>query len=99
MLAALPSLEALLESLDDRAGAARLRGSLGDTPPENVNDGPKSAPSKRLLESIPGYQKPLHGPLAIEAAGLTALRSRCPRFDAWVARLEALGSDASGSIT
>jgi hypothetical protein len=31
------------------------------------------------------------GPSVIEALGLAALRAKCPRFDAWIAKLEALG--------
>ncbi|MBZ0118372.1 MAG: DUF4276 family protein, partial [Sandaracinaceae bacterium] len=35
--------------------------------PELVDDGPTTAPSKRLLSVFPGYQKTLHGPMAVEA--------------------------------
>jgi hypothetical protein len=33
-----------------------------------------------------------NGPLTLEAAGLALLRGRCPRFAAWIARLETLGA-------
>jgi hypothetical protein len=59
--------------------------------PELVNDGPTTAPSKRLQARIPGYQKTLHGPLAIEALGLAGLRAQCPHLDEWLVRLKLPG--------
>ena len=55
---------------------------------ELINDAPETAPSKRLVARMPTYLKTLHGPLAIEALGLPALRGQCPRLDSWVSRLE-----------
>lgn len=91
VLAALDPLTGLLEG-DDLAGLSALRGALGETPPEDVNDGRETAPSKRLEGSIPSYRKTLHGPLALESASLPLLRRRCPRFDAWVSTLEKIGN-------
>lgn len=93
VLAALDSLGELFEDASDRAGILALRASLGTVLPEDINDGKSTAPSKRLLRYIPGYQKAIHGPLVTEAVGLGVLRARCPRFDAWVARLERLGEE------
>jgi hypothetical protein len=56
--------------------------------PELVNDGPRTAPSKRLLRYHPGYLKTLDGPLAIADFGLPALRARCPHLDEWFLLLE-----------
>ena len=84
VLAALDDLEPLLDTPEDLAGVASLRAELGDAPPEDVDDGPDTAPSKRLERSIPSYRKALHGPLAVEAAGLASVRALCPRFDRWV---------------
>lgn len=63
--------------------------------PEKVNDTPETCPSHRL-QALFGqrYDKPLHGPEILELAGLPAIRAQCPRFDAWIARLEALGGQA-----
>src|SRR5262249_36587944 len=33
--------------------------------PEEIDEGPSTAPSKRLKSVFPGYQKTLHGPLAV----------------------------------
>ena len=90
VLSALGSLAMLFDNAEDIAGVAALRRTLEGEAPEEVNDGEHSAPSKRLIAAIPSYRKTLHGPGAVAEAGLGALRTRCPRFDAWVKKLEAL---------
>lgn len=62
--------------------------------PEQINDGPETAPSKRILAIFPdgSYSKPEHGPLIAEAIGVDAIRSKCPGFDAWIGRLQAWGN-------
>ena len=60
--------------------------------PEDIDDGPTTAPSKRILKLVPGYQKRSYGPLVAVDAGLARIRAECPRFDSWVSRLESLGS-------
>jgi Domain of unknown function (DUF4276) len=59
--------------------------------PEHINNGPETAPSKRL-EALYGkaYRKTVFGPLVTQAIGLERLREACPRFGAWVTRLEEL---------
>ena len=94
VLACLGSLRALLDSAY-WPGLDRLRDSLGTASPEDINDGDSTAPSKRIKAHIPSYRKVQHGPLAIEAAGLAAVRRGCPRFDAWVRRLEGLAEEAT----
>ena len=89
VLAGLSKLSLLLDP-SDQPGLNQLVAEIGATPPEEVNDGATTAPSKRLLRHLPSYRKPVHGPLVVEATGLDQLRARCPRFHAWVARLEAL---------
>ena len=60
--------------------------------PEEINDSPESAPSKRLERLFPGYSfdKPRYGALIAESIGLAALRSKCKHFDDWIFRLERL---------
>ena len=58
--------------------------------PEEINDSSDTAPSKRIKEMFPKYQKPVDGPLLTMEIGLANIRSECPRFDAWVTRLESL---------
>lgn len=58
------------------------------TTPEEINDSPQTAPSKRILDLLPGYEKPLMGSLAILEIGLDAIRQECPLFRGWMERLE-----------
>jgi hypothetical protein len=58
--------------------------------PEDINDSPITAPSKRVEGIIPGYEKPLLGTLAILEIGLTRLRDECPHFTGWLDKLESL---------
>ncbi len=56
--------------------------------PEEINDSPLTAPSKRILGLLPEYEKPLMGTLAVLEIGLDAIRRECPLFRAWVECLE-----------
>ncbi len=56
--------------------------------PEEINDNPLTAPSKRVETLVPGYVKSLMGPLAALGIGLGTIRQECPHFRAWVAQLE-----------
>lgn len=58
--------------------------------PEEINDSPTSAPSKRLEDLVPGYEKPLHGTLAVLEIGLNSIRRECPHFNRWLTSLESL---------
>lgn len=58
--------------------------------PEDVNDSPHTAPSKRILSAMPSYQKTFHGPLIACDIGLDAMRQACPHFHAWLLAVEAL---------
>jgi hypothetical protein len=69
--------------------------SLGDqarkyATPEDINDSPQTAPSKRILAAMPSYQKTFHGPLLACEIGLDAMRAVCPHFHNWLHRIEAL---------
>ena len=59
--------------------------------PEEIDDHPDTAPSKRLLTLFPGYQKALHGPLIAIQVGLERIRRECPHFDRWLGWLDGLG--------
>lgn len=60
------------------------------TTPEEINDSPVTAPSKRVVGLVPGYEKPLLGTLAVLEIGLEPLRRECPNFRQWLERLESL---------
>lgn len=63
--------------------------------PEEIDDSPQTAPSKRIECLVAGYQKPLSGTQAAQAIGLNAIRVACPHFDAWLDRLEGLPTRVS----
>ncbi len=58
--------------------------------PEDIDDSPHTAPSKRLRQRIPGYDKRIHGPLVAQEIGLGRISSECPRFAVWLERLQSL---------
>ena len=60
--------------------------------PELINEGSTTAPSKRITDEIPEYErmKKSAGPIVAEKIGLPALRSKCEHFGKWLERLEAL---------
>src|SRR6185369_4543528 len=64
----------------------------GHDTPELIDDGPHSAPSKRIIAELPDYAgaKSAVGPQVAELIGLEVIRNRCPHFAAWISRLELL---------
>jgi len=71
----------------DLANAFQLiRGRFNS--PEEINDSPDTAPSKRVRVLVPEYQKPLDGMLAVEAISLDIIRAECSHFRQWLERLE-----------
>jgi len=56
--------------------------------PEEINDSPVTAPSKRVEELVSGYEKLLFGTLAALRMGLATIRRECPHFKDWLERLE-----------
>lgn len=64
--------------------------------PELINDGPHTAPSKRIIAQLPEYEdgKTTVGPQAAERIGLKTIRSTCPHFAEWLTSLENLAVEA-----
>ena len=62
----------------------------GFATPEEIDDSPATAPSKRVEDLVPGYDKPLLGTLAILEIGLDSIRAECPHFNRWLHQLESL---------
>ena len=62
--------------------------------PELVNDGTDTAPSKRIIQEIPEYErmKASAGPVVAEAIGLDCLRLQCRHFGEWLSKLEVLSN-------
>jgi hypothetical protein len=57
--------------------------------PEQINDAPQTAPSKRIQTVAPDYQKSQDGINAALAIGLQTIRRECPLFHDWLNRLGA----------
>ncbi len=77
----------------DQATLLQLQSIRAQFPsPEDINDNPNTAPSKRIEPLLPGYNKRINGPQIAQAIGLPTIRRECPRFNSWVTRLESLAS-------
>ena len=63
-----------------------IRNAFGS--PEEIDDSPMTAPSKRIERLVPGYRKPLYGTLGVLGIGLDTIRRECPHFRGWLERLE-----------
>jgi len=61
--------------------------------PEHIDDGRKTAPSKRIIAELPEYAaaKTTVGPQAGELIGIAAIRQKCSHFNDWLTCLEQLG--------
>jgi len=86
--------DAFANSIFQRHLAGQFQSIRDEFPtPEDINDSPNTAPSKRVAELYPSYNKPLDGKRAAIAVGIEAMRRECPHFRAWLERLETLGGD------
>jgi hypothetical protein len=63
--------------------------------PEEINEQPQSAPSKRIVSLFPSYRKALHGPNAAKRIGLDRIRRECPHFNEWLGKLETYAEKGS----
>jgi hypothetical protein len=83
---------------DSHAGIEALKKETATMPPETINDGATTAPSKRIIAHIPIYKhsKVRVGAVAASAIGLPTIRARCPHFDEWLTCLESQGHALCG---
>lgn len=65
-----------------------IRRSCGS--PEEINDGPLTAPSKRLAGIVADYSKVHTGNALARQIGLQTMRRECLHFHGWVSKLESL---------
>lgn len=71
--------------------ASRLHAVRNEFPtPEDINDSPTTAPSKRVIEIFPTYKKVIEGTFAARAVGIQKMRQECAHFRDWIERMEAL---------
>ena len=62
--------------------------------PELINNGPTTAPSKRIIKAIEGekkthynYNKPATGKYVTKEIGIDELRAKCAHFNEWIEQL------------
>jgi len=86
----LADLDKFEKWMDVRQMREALRSSIGATAPEDVNDNPHTAPSKRILAVWPNYDKIGNGIAIAKTIGLSAMREACPHFHDWLDKMDAL---------
>ncbi|MDE2835555.1 MAG: DUF4276 family protein [Bacteroidota bacterium] len=64
--------------------------------PEDINDKRDTAPSRRICQLMPNYNKRFQGDFLAGLIGLDKIREECPRFNQWVASLESLRVQTDG---
>ena len=85
--------EAFCEAIGRPQMVAAMKAIRGDfESPEEINDSPETAPSKRILNLHPSYQKPLEGNIGILGISLDRIREECRHFSDWIDQLEAIVS-------
>ena len=58
--------------------------------PENIDDSPQTAPSRRLEDLSDRFKKTSTGIMIAKAIGLTKIRESCPIFTNWLRSVEDL---------
>ncbi len=56
--------------------------------PEEINEDPTTAPSKRLKNIFPDYEKTFHSQLILKNVNVDNLRKKCSHFNSWLCKLE-----------
>lgn len=58
--------------------------------PEDINNSVHTAPSKRVIQIAPSYEKIAEGVLIAEEIGIEKMRQECPHFNAWLTKIDKL---------
>jgi hypothetical protein len=83
--------DALARSLNQPKLAHRFHGIRNDfLTPEDIDDSPENAPSKRVVAIYSAYRKVIEGTLAARAVGIERMRKECQHFRNWLERIESL---------
>lgn len=63
----------------------KLRHTIKEFPsPEDINNSPNTAPSKRIEDAVLGYKKVLYGNLLAMEIGIDKILATCPHFRKWI---------------
>jgi hypothetical protein len=83
--------DAFAQSIGHPHLAHRFHRVRNDFPtPEDINNDPNTAPSKRVIEIYNPYRKVIEGTQAARAVGIQRMREECAHFKDWIERLESL---------
>jgi hypothetical protein len=83
--------DAFARSLGQPQLASRFHAIRNDfATPEDINNDPEKAPSKRVIGIYTAYRKVIEGTLAARAVGIQKMRQECAHFRDWLRRLEGL---------
>jgi hypothetical protein len=95
----LDALELRLEG--SSAGFTALKRQVAGLAPEDIDDGPTTAPSRRIVDLVPTYKRAKRrvGARAAIDIGLPKLRAKCPHFGDWVTMLEKLGTPIDSLVS
>lgn len=77
----------VLTGLQDRHLFRRVNDEFAS--PEDINERPELAPSCRIQEAYPSYQKRMHGSEILIRAGIDPLLDSCPHFATWIRAISA----------
>jgi Domain of unknown function (DUF4276) len=66
--------------------------------PEEIDEAPGNGPSKRILDVLPDYQKPVAGLLIVQRIGLSAIRRECRHFDDWLTMIIAAAHTGRSAV-
>lgn len=85
MFSSIAGFELLIEDIKKIDAIKKI---IQDFPnPEDINNSPQTAPSKRL-QQIFKYDKVADGEIIFELIGIETLMEKCPRFSKWISRIE-----------
>lgn len=65
--------------------------------PEDINNSPQTAPSKRLKTIFKDYQKILDGELIFKRISIEEMKAKCPKFSSWLDSIEEMVNRLRGS--
>lgn len=82
-------LTVLSDNIDvDKSIVEKILNDCGE--PENINNSPQTAPSKRLEKLYDNYKKTVTGIAIAEEIGIDRMREQCPIFNEWLTQIETL---------
>lgn len=70
----------------DRKAIDKLYEATKDIPPEDINNGEETAPSKRLLDAV-RYKKGQAVTISLKKIGVEVMKEKCPHFNEWIERI------------